>query len=455
MRIAVAQTPGTRLDQWREILPLLDDLLARAAALQSQLVVLPECVWPAYCLGRHTDYVAARAAGMPAPPEFLQSMQQIALKLRLAVCVGHVAEQGDTLLNAASLIDAEGRLLATRHKCFLWAFDHDYFAPGQQIEPATAPWGRVGLMICADARLPEIPATLAAHAVQLLLQPTAWVNAGTLAAPWNPQPDFLIAARAAEFGVPIASASKWGREGATDFVGSSLICDSAGHILAQCEAQETAVVAADVELTAARPPVLTAVERATLLSPAEPQAPRADVGSLEVVLLPAGAEESQIAGWLRRPATKAPPRLIIRLGLSGAAEPAACGSDEGVVVLNGPLRELAELAGIRIGALAAVDANRFAPVRCLALHGAHVVVLFGDDAPLNLLQTRACENRICVLNVHRHGSCAIGPQGYAPLPTSCLIRPATLTLHPADSASKLVAPQTDVLAGRRPAQYHF
>ena len=52
--------------------------------------------------------------------------------------------------------------------------------------PCDTPWGRVGIMICADARLPEIAATLATRRRQLLLQPTAWVNVGTPDEPVEP-----------------------------------------------------------------------------------------------------------------------------------------------------------------------------------------------------------------------------------------------------------------------------
>ena len=108
------------------------------------------------------------------------------------------------------------------------------------------------MMVCADARLPENPATLAARGAELILHPTAWVNAGSADTPWNPQPEFLIPTRAAECGVPIASASKWGAEGDTTFVGSSLVCDAAGQVVAQCGMTKTAVVVADVELAAPR-----------------------------------------------------------------------------------------------------------------------------------------------------------------------------------------------------------
>lgn len=42
LRIAVAQTPGTRLDQWRETRELVGDIVARAAGKRADLVLLPE-----------------------------------------------------------------------------------------------------------------------------------------------------------------------------------------------------------------------------------------------------------------------------------------------------------------------------------------------------------------------------------------------------------------------------
>ena len=109
--------------------------------------------------------------------------------------------------------------------------------------------------------LPEVPATLAARGARLLLQPTAWVNVGTPDRLWNPQPDYLIAERAREFGIPVASCSKWGVEGATTFVGSSLICDAGGNVLAQCGTKETNVVVADVTPMEPQRPQATPQER--------------------------------------------------------------------------------------------------------------------------------------------------------------------------------------------------
>jgi predicted amidohydrolase len=458
MRIAVAQTPGTQLERWPQTLAMIEEMIARAAELRAELVVLPECVWPAYHLGSRSAYFAARRAGLPDQHCFLKQLSSSARAGRIAVCAGYVEETNNRLANAACLIDAHGALLGVHRKCFLWDFDHDWFEPGSAIQPVQATFGRVGLMICADARLPEIPATLGAAGANLILHPTAWVNAGGRAQPWNPQPDFLIAARAREFGVPIASASKWGVEGNTTFVGSSLICDGGGSVLVRCGQRETTLVAAEVEVTAGRPPAVTDAERVTLLSPKEPVLPRADVGPLGVLPLPPNADLDQIACNLR--AKPFGDRALLALGYRaesvrpGRASPFVA---DPLAVLGGPSADSFEIAAVRIAAIRAADAGRFAAIRRLALEGVHLVVVFGAGVSPELLRARACENRIFVLEVAEPYWRVLDPSGreaHGALWPPHVPEVAT-TLDVAQAADKNVARATNVVSGRRPAQYEF
>lgn len=459
MRIAVAQSPGTRLEQWRETLALIDDLIQQAAGLDAEFVVLPECVWPAYDLGSRQAYRAARAAGLPDNETFLQHVSQQARLRQIAVCVSYVEERDQRLFNAACLLDSAGSRLGVQRKCFLWDFDHDWFEPGSTIAPVQSPKGRIGLMVCADARLPEIPATLAARGARLFLQPTGWVNVGTPERLYNPQPEFIIPARAAEFGIPIASASKWAVEGGTTFVGSSLICDAEGNVLARCGQKETAVVAADVELTPARRPQLTDAERALLLSSAEPLRPRGDVPPLAVLPLPLNVDDGWIADHLPKRADAEKPLLALTYrdegSRSGSVAPTL---GEGYAVFSAWPAKLLEVGGVCIAATSAADAGRFAPLRCLALRGVHVVVVFGSETSAMLMRTRACENRVFVLQVEPQGWLAFDPGGdvvvEAQWPVSVAEAKPT-TLDVARAADKTFAPRTDMLTGRRPGQYAF
>ena len=459
MRIAVAQAPGVTLDQWQGTLTLLDDLIERAADAGADLVALPECAWPAYCLGSKPAYFAARDAGLPPTDIFLEHVAEQARAKRINICAGYVEEHGDRLANAACLIDPAGRCLGVHRKCFLWDFDHDYFEPGQTITPIATPHGPIGLMICADARLPEIPATLASAGVNLILQPTGWVNAGTAEQLWNPQPDFLIPARAREFAVPIASASKWGQEGDTTFVGSSLICDATGSILAQCGQEETAVAVAEVNMAPARPPGITAAQRVTLLSETQPAAARTDGRPLDVLPLPVNATDDLITRYVTTAAR--PDRALLAIGYRDEQQPAERGVQipgAGIAVVTGAAPSPFLVGNTLVASTATAEVERFAPLRELALRGVCVVVALGASVHEASLRARACENRIFVL--------AVSPAGYTISdPSGCVIAhgdwpvankmPTPVSLSLSLASDKNAAPRTNMLLNRQTSQYRF
>ncbi len=316
-RIAIAQLPGVALSDWRQTLTQIDAAIARAAELQAEIVLLPECAFPAYYLGSIDAYRQARRTGLPSSQELLTRIAGHCRTLHLAVCIGYVEERGGHLFNAATLLGTDGAPLLTHRKCFLWDFDHDCFTPGDKLDTADTPYGRIGLLICADARQPEIAHTLVRRGARLLLQPTAWVNAGTAEQPWNPQPEFLIPTRARELGVPIASASKWGPEGPTCFVGSSLIVDHAGRTLAQCPPDASVVAIAEVVPGQTHPPAIDADLRQVLQSPWQP--PADEPRELRLAALLASAAESFV--------------LIRAAALRGAD----------LIVLYGPAHELSTL----------------------------------------------------------------------------------------------------------------
>lgn len=397
VRIAIAQSPGTRLDQWRETRALIQELIRQAAGQQAQLVVLPECVWPAYAIGSRQAYDDARAAGLPPPSEFLAEISQTARDLALRVCVGYIEEHAGRLYNTAALFGPDGVLCGTHRKCFLWAFDHDYFTPGECVAPVATDFGRAGLMVCADARRPGIPAALAARGIDLLLQPTAWVNAGTPTAPWNPQPDFLIRSRAAEFGVPCASASKWGLEGDTLFVGSSLICDARGEIVVQCGQTETCVVTAEVELQRARPPVITEAERSIFRSSQVPTV-TAPQGPLRLVGIADDAADHAITRALQSErGAFACPIGIRRSDIQGARGFLLCDAQRGLEFV--PRGVTTGQAGVRVVGVAAAETERYPVLRRHALSGVHAALVFGATGQRLHLQARACENRVFVVHV--------------------------------------------------------
>ncbi|MGE0482027.1 MAG: nitrilase-related carbon-nitrogen hydrolase [Phycisphaerae bacterium] len=465
MRIAVGQTPGVRLSEWRDSLAMVDDLVARAAALRAQLLVLPECVWPAYWLASRAAYDAARNSGLPSPQTFLDRIAALARRHALALCAGYVAERDGALFNAAALVDASGARCGAYSKCFLWDFDRRWFTPGDALQPIRTPFGRVGILICADARIPEIAATLVARGAQLLVQPTAWVNGGTADMLWNPQPDFLIAARAAEFNVPIASASKWGREGDTTFVGMSGIRDSRGVLQAQAGATETTVVVADVELSAGGRVRMNDGERAVLLAPST----RGNAGhahSTEVLTSPPPAVAPAAHDRLRATITRWSADTVRVSGASRSAGSTADGGARDAEAAAGAFDVMLraddargawiDSGGARVAVRHSRDLDRFAPTRVDALRGAELVVAFGEDAPAIALRARAAENRIYVAQVTERELRVFDVRG-VPVTPEPRDPPRTpqFRVDLAAAGDKRVAWETDVLAGRTPEIYEF
>ncbi|MFQ5806556.1 MAG: carbon-nitrogen hydrolase family protein [Phycisphaerae bacterium] len=465
VRIAVAQTPGSRLDEWPKVHELIEELIQRATDSNADLVLFPECVWPAYFIGSVDDYFQARDAGMPSDRWFLTQLTTWTRAHRIAICAGFIAEQERRLFNAACLISEAGQVLGTYHKCFLWDFDHAFFEPGRSIAPVSTAWGPVGLMICADARLPEIAATLAARGARLILHPTAWVNCGTPERLWNPQPELLVPERAREFGLPIASASKWGVEGETTFVGSSLICDAAGTDVAHCGTSETNLIIADVTLRAPQRPKLTASQRARLLGsqPAEP--PTANVPSLRVVLLKQHAAARVALNTLGKadPSDGAAPTLLLAHPPTSDSPPDSVDRRDNWLFLTGPVDGIQALDAARVAAVRDRDATGFAPLRALALDGVHLVVVFGDAVSARTLRSRAAENRVFLVHVTASGISGYDPCGdQVRLSEPCdgtltgtSAEVVGLALDIARAADKEFAPRTNPFAQRRPELYEF
>ncbi|RMF73079.1 MAG: hypothetical protein D6744_16100, partial [Planctomycetota bacterium] len=308
-------------------------------------------------------------------------------------------------------------------------------------EPFETEFGRVGIMICADARMPEIPATLVARGARLLLQPTAWVNAGDGPNLWNPQPDFLIPTRAAEFGVPVAAADKWGREWTTTTVGSSIICNARGTTLGRCVADRTHVLTCEVEMPDQACLDVDAVAARRLCDESARPAKRRDPPPLEVLLGANGGDGDERTGTLRIDVGAAP------------SEASAFDARRGVV--HGPVDTPFEWRGVMIAALPAQALQTFAPARLAALDGAHVVVVFGEMPDERVLRTRAAENRVFVLSVDAARYRLVDPRGKVVCEHPADGSPLKWTIDAAAAENKCVAPQTDVIAGRTPRAYSF
>jgi predicted amidohydrolase len=213
------------------------------AAPHADLVVLPEGTLPAYVLERDDVDDAAIATA-------LSRLATLAELHRCVIVVGAALRGGDALRNAAVVIDVDGRIAGRADKLFLWHFDHRWFSPGESIAPVQTSIGSIGVMICADGRIPTIARTLVDRGAEILVMPTAWVTSGR-----NPlhlenvQADLLARVRARENHVPFVAANKCGVElGCVAYCGKSQIVDALGNVVTIANQHEPEVLRASVDL---------------------------------------------------------------------------------------------------------------------------------------------------------------------------------------------------------------
>ena len=220
----------------------------RRAAADADLVVLPEGTFPAYVLGGH-------AIDSAAVDEAIARVREIAQRSQTVIVVGAAAPTDAGLGNAALVIDADGSLAGRADKLFLWHFDRRWFTAGERIEPIATVLGTLGVLVCADGRLPTISGALVDRGARALVMPTAWVTSGRDPdALENVQADLLGRVRAYENGVPFVAANKCGAElGMVAYCGKSQIVDANGNVVAIASEHEPQVLHAAVTAGRARP----------------------------------------------------------------------------------------------------------------------------------------------------------------------------------------------------------
>jgi predicted amidohydrolase len=443
--VAAAQLPARPLDQAAQALADIAEAVAAASRAGADLLVLPECSYPAYWLGDKDRYFQADILRGAAVENRLADLTR---QYRICLVAGIVSEQDGVLFDAAVLFDASGSVLGRHCKTFLWDAEHDWYAPGTRVQPVQTPHGRIGMVICAEGRSPEVFASHAAQGAGLLAMPTAWVNAAVAPGEYcNPQPDFLIRARAREFGLPIVCANKYGQEcEQARFCGMSQIVSGDAAVLASAPPDQPALLTAKVRIEPNRLILPDATVR-RLLDDRPPVLPPADAAPLRVAILP-----PRLASRTREQVYA----LLADRGVHAVIDPTADSPQqpaEPCSLLAPPLKTVAHA---RVGFVTAGQARSFVRPRILALEGAQVVCVIGSSDDLALLRTRAVENRVFVIAAPEGCPTAIAPTGRILVQGSQEDdQPLIVDLELAQAADKLVAPQTHIWTERRREAYRL
>ncbi len=352
MIVACGQMEATTLSDAPRVWPMVERLVSQSREAGADLLVLPECTYPAYWLESVERYMQP---DIERADLVLERYASMARSSRMWIVVGVVEENAGKLHNSAAVFDRTGRLVGVARKSFMWDCDNRWFSPGSSLSVFDSEFGRMGVLICADARTPEIVATLATQGAEFVIEPTAWVNAGKRGQTYlNVQADFMIRARAIEFGLPFACASKSGCEAdKLEYVGQSQIVDASGRVVAKAPIDGEHLILADVVPASAGSIMIEAPQRSQLLSGKAPYRASKQAGK---VLISLRAEAGAIA-------------------------------------------DVVQSAGGRVVVLKGADLKNFAPARCASLEGAQVLVYSGRASDEALVRTRAAENRVFVVVV--------------------------------------------------------
>jgi predicted amidohydrolase len=201
--------------------------IASSASRTAELVVLPEGTFPSYVLGdARIDDAAIGGA--------VERLCNLARASNTVIVAGAAIRSEQSLRNSAVVVDADGSIAGHADKVFLWHFDRLWFDPGERIAPIDTKAGKLGVLICADGRIPTIARALVDRGAEILVMPTAWVTTGrNPQALENVQADLLARVRARENGVPFIAANKCGTElNMVAYCGKSQIVGADGELLA-------------------------------------------------------------------------------------------------------------------------------------------------------------------------------------------------------------------------------
>ena len=197
------------------------------------LVVCPEL----FATGYHIE-ADHRDLGEPAEGRYFRAFNDMAKNHRCAIAYGYPEAAGPTF-NSAAVVGADGPLLANHRKRLAssGSFEEASFANGETQTMFEVGGVRVAVAICYEIEFPETARAAALAGADLLIVPTALVDA------WPVVAECVVPARAFENGLWVAYANHGGRELTHDYLGGSRIVAPDGSVAAVAGRDETLLVA--------------------------------------------------------------------------------------------------------------------------------------------------------------------------------------------------------------------
>lgn len=151
----------------------VEPMIREAAAGGARIVVTTECFLDGYAIkDKSIPLEEYRALGEPIPDgKYFRKLAALAAELKIHLVAGLTEADGDLRYNTSVLIGPDGKLIGKYRK---HALEHELVrnTPGTNTPAFGTPFGRLGMMICADRKHPELVGGLVADGAAFLICPS-------------------------------------------------------------------------------------------------------------------------------------------------------------------------------------------------------------------------------------------------------------------------------------------
>lgn len=196
----------------------------------------------------------AHQRAFPIPGEDSERLCGLAKEYDIYICIGLAEKEGDKLYDSLILIDHTGKILLKHRKNnILSHLMTPPYTPGEEVQAVDTPYGRIGLLICADSFLQENLEAMRDLKPDLVLVPYGWAAKEEAWTEHRQKLAETVSRAAKTIGAPVVGTDLVGAitkgpwTGYT-YGGQSVAADSKGIILAKGRDRDSDVVLVELGL---------------------------------------------------------------------------------------------------------------------------------------------------------------------------------------------------------------
>ncbi|MBS0159639.1 MAG: carbon-nitrogen hydrolase family protein [Nitrospira sp.] len=221
---------------------LLTQAITKAACSGAGWIITPELAVSGYTFADTlgTDWIE------PQPDHWMSRICRLAARFRVTLFLSHPERdpRSQQLYNAVFAIGPDGRLAGSHRKInALRVGSEAWSTPGTEATAfRLAPFGGVGLLICADAYTPGIAKSLKAQGAKVLVSSAAW-------APGLHGPNGEWERCTNDTGLPLFVCNRTGQDRTLDFRTAESVVAQGGKRLLSLSCEQSAIFLFDWNLT--------------------------------------------------------------------------------------------------------------------------------------------------------------------------------------------------------------